>query len=115
MGLFDDFSFGKDLLGPLLSAGVKTFGDIYSQNDAAALANEQLDKKWAHDDAIRQQDTLLQLQLEALKAQYGGGGGGSPGNRAALTQAQRLGAKQNAQAGTMNAINNLLSFYGGLR
>ena len=99
------------LIGPLLGAGVKTFGDIN-----AAQTNEDLThEKWAHDDAKAAQDTLLKLQLEQLKAMYGSGGGGSPGNHAAMTDAQKLAAMQSAKNAKLDVLKNLIGAYGAFK
>lgn len=124
MGLFDslgDFLGGNSsfwdsgstgsnwtsLIGPLLQGGIKTFGDI----STAQYNNDLQQEKWAHDDRQHAQDQLLQLQLEQIKAMYGGGGG-NPGNRAAMTDAQKLAAMQNARQTKIGVLENLVNTYG---
>ena len=106
----DGFDWGS-LIGPLLSAGVSLYGNIQGEQAKEDFTKEQ----WARDDAKAQQDTLLKLQLEQLKAAYGSGGGGSPGNQGALTAAQRVSGMQNAYGAKIAALKDLMSMYGSFK
>lgn len=103
-----DMSWAKDLIGPLLNASVSTYGQISGEDYKSDLQKEQ----WAREDKQRAQDTLLNLQLQQIKAMYGGGGG-SPGNQAAMTQAQKLAAMQNARNSKIGVLQKLMETYAG--
>lgn len=106
----DGFDWGS-LIGPLLSAGVSLYGNIQGEQAKEDFTKES----WAREDAKAQQDTLLKLQLEQLKAAYGSGGGGRPGNQAAMTDAQRVSGMQNAYGAKIAALKDLMSMYGSFK
>ena len=97
-------SSGFDWLdGNFLSAGVNALGGLTTGLLSNSIASDKLEAEQQRAD----KDRLLQLQLEALKAKFAGGGGSGPFT--GLTDAQKAQIIQNQTDTKIGALNNLVT------
>ena len=92
------------LIGPAFNA-IAGAGQSYLEN---SYMEDREDQKYDAQLQQQREDTLLKLQLEALKGKYGAGGGGAPRG---LSEAERIAAMRGASNDKISALQALIASY----